>query len=303
MKKVLLVIFILCAFFMSSVSIYAEEGLNATWYQKKGVSEDDWNTANFSEFLGSNTESTGNFEANKEELFNNLQEMGTVVMDTFELATNDEDWRALAEEVGCVMVGERGENDKPDYVVIKYTGFVVARETGEYQFLSSYVDNGFVLYIDNKIVFEYWGDAMWVDDSNNEGGEVVIEGTKFELEAGKVYPVEAYYYEGWGGEVLEFDVSAVGKTKILSNSGLSFFTTTPTDEEIDKVLNPPTPTPAPPTPTKAPSTSAPRTTASAGASETEQGEFPIIPVAIVAGVAVIAIIVAIIVASSKKKKK
>jgi len=303
MKKLLAVTIILLAFMLTGVSIYADSGLNSTWYQKKGVEEDNEDSGKFSEFLGKDTDPEKNWTSNRDTLFENLEEKGKIVVDTFEVPNREDatDFYDNAESAGVVMVGNA--EWMPDYVVVKYTGFIVAKETGEYQFKSSYVDNGFVCYIDDKNVFEFWGSELWLDD----GKVGTHEGTAFTMEANKAYAFEAYYMEEHGGDVLLMDVVFNGSEKAFADSGLFLFTAQPTDVELENVKNgvTPTPTPAPATPTPAtptPTKSATLATQAPSAPvATEGSEFPVIPVAI--GAVVLVAIAAVVVVILKKKKK
>lgn len=308
MKKVLVAMVMVMTLLVSSVAVYAaDSGLNATYYQKDGIKEGDASTAVL-EHLGSTTESTGNFEANKEALFGSLKKMGTIKVDSFEFDTNDEDFREQAEEAGCIMIGDRNEADAPDWFVVEYTGYVVATQAGEYQFSSYYIDNGLVVYIGDEMVFEYWGADQWIDTGAEDA---YAEGKKFTLEAGKAYPITAYYYDGWGGEVVNLDTSVNGKMSSSTYSaGLRFYTEEPTAEDIAKQLATPEPTPTPttkpsPTTAKPAATSSAKATAGATASgnQTDSSDFPVVPVVIVCAVVAVAIIAAVVVTVMKKKKK
>ncbi len=292
MKKVLVVMIVALALLTSSVTVFAaDKGLNATYYQNKDIVEGDAASAVIGN-LGTG-DPTGNFEANKEALFNSLQEMGTIVVDTFEVEQNDDDWRAQAEEAGCVLIGERNDGDAPDWFVVKYTGYLVPNETAEYTFGSYYVDNGLVIYIDSQLVFEFWGTDLWIDTGADDK---YAEGTPISLEAGVAYPIEVYYYDGWGGEWVEFEYG-------MGLSEFEFYVEEPTAEDIAAQMatpEPTTPKPATPTPTKATSSVTASATAT-GNTETSAGEFPIVPVVIVAAVVVAGIVVAIIIAAKKKK--
>lgn len=292
MKKVLVVMIVALALLTSSVTVFAaDKGLNATYYQNKDIVEGDAASAVIGN-LGTG-DPTGNFEANKEALFNSLQEMGTIVVDTFEVEQNDDDWRAQAEEAGCVLIGERNDGDAPDWFVVKYTGYLVPNETAEYTFGSYYVDNGLVIYIDSQLVFEFWGTDLWIDTGADDK---YAEGTPISLEAGVAYPIEVYYYDGWGGEWVEFEYG-------MGLSEFEFYVEEPTAEDIAAQMatpEPTTPKPATPTPTKATSSVTASATAT-GNTETPAGEFPIVPVVIVAAVVVAGIVVAIIIAAKKKK--
>lgn len=292
MKKVLVVMIVALALLTSSVTVFAaDKGLNATYYQNKDIVEGDKASAVIGN-LGTG-DPTGNFEANKEALFNSLQEMGTIVVDTFEVEQNDDDWRAQAEEAGCVLIGERNDSDAPDWFVVKYTGYLVPNETAEYTFGSYYVDNGLVIYIDSQLVFEFWGTDLWIDTGADDK---YAEGTPISLEAGVAYPIEVYYYDGWGGEWVEFEYG-------MGLSEFEFYVEEPTAEDIAAQMatpEPTTPKPATPTPTKATSSVTASATAT-GNTETPAGEFPIVPVVIVAAVVVAGIVVAIIIAAKKKK--
>ncbi len=300
MKKVLVVMIVALAMLSCSVTVFAaDKGLNATYYQNKDIKEGDAGSAKIGN-LGSNTP-TGNFEANKEALFDSLKEMGTIVVDTFEVEKNDEAWREQAEEAGCVMIGQENEADAPDWFVVKYTGYVVPNETAEYTFGSYYVDNGLVIYINNQMVFEFWGTDLWIDTGADDK---YAEGTPISLEAGVAYPIEVYYYDGWGGEWIEFEYG-------MGFSDMEFYVSEPSAEDIAQQMATPEPTtPKPATPTPAKTTPPAKATApanasanaSAGTDDVTPDEFPIVPVIIVAAVVVVGVVVAIIVAVAKKKK-
>ena len=301
MKKVLVVLIVALAMLSCSVTVFAaDKGLNATYYQNKGIEEGNKESAILGN-LGSNSP-TGNFEANKEALFESLQEMGTIVVDTFEVEQNDEDWRAQAEDAGCVMIGDRNEADAPDWFVVKYTGYVVPNETAEYTFGSYYLDNGLVIYIDNQLVFEFWGNDLWIDTGADD--KYAESAAPVSLDAGKAYPIEVYYYDGWGGEWVEFEYG-------MGFSEMEFYVEEPTAEDIAEQMatpEPTTPKPATPTPTKAPvptkaPTQAPNNsnTGDASTGDAEPAGFPWVIVGIVGAVVVAAVVVVVIVASKKKK--
>lgn len=297
MKRVVVVCLAVLIFLSCTVAVHAEgakQGLHSTWYQKKGIQEGDTESAKFTEFLGTSKDPKENWASTRKKLFENLEEVGKITVHSFEIASRDEssDWADLAADAGVVRVGN--EQWAPDYVIIKYEGFIVAKEPGEYKLQSSYVDNGFVCYINDKLVFEYWGAEMWLDDS--EGHTGTHEGDKFRMEADKAYKFEAYYMEEHGGEVLQMDVSKDGEgAKPFVNAGLMLFTAEPTADELHLAKQTPTPKPTPsPTPTKAPATvpvnptSTVASTAKVNSENLEDGQFPVLPVVIGAGVLIVA---------------
>ena len=103
----------------------------------------------------------------------------------------------LSGEPALVRIDEQVHFDwggqSPDQAInsehfsIRWTGKLVPPETGEYQ-IGVTTDDGVRLYIDNKLVIEYWQDRS--PTSN------IIS---IELEAGRGYDIRMEYYENAGG--------------------------------------------------------------------------------------------------------
>jgi alpha-D-xyloside xylohydrolase len=78
-----------------------------------------------------------------------------------------------------------------DTFSIRWKGQVVAPETGEYTF-NTRTDDGVRLYVDNKLIVDYWQDQA-----------PLIQSGKIFLEAGKKYEIKFEYYENAMGAVAQ----------------------------------------------------------------------------------------------------
>ena len=106
-----------------------------------------------------------------------------------------------------------------DWYVIKYTGVIVAEESGWYQLSSRKVDNGYIAYVAGEKVFDMAKHASWLDN-----GRVMYCGEKMYLEAGVAYSYEAYFIEQDGGDALEMKVRlADGSEKSFADAGIKFY--------------------------------------------------------------------------------
>ena len=123
-----------------------------------------------------------------------------------------------------------------DWYVIKYTGVIVAEESGWYQLSSRKVDNGYIAYVAGEKVFDMAKHASWLDN-----GRVMYCGEKMYLEAGVAYSYEAYFIEQDGGDALEMKVRlADGTEKSFADAGIKFYADVAADAnatiEIDDTI-------------------------------------------------------------------
>ena len=304
---VLMVVMLTMILVMNVVGVYADTGLNSTWYQVEGAKEGDLESLKFSQYLGA-ADSSKNWDATNEEFFSHMKEVGKMKVKDFLIPTKEDgdDFLVNAESLGVIMPGVEWE---PEYVAIKYEGYIMAEADGTYQFFSSFIDNGFVCFINEEKIFEFWGPEMWMD-SGREGTET---GKEFALEAFKPVKFEAYYIEEHGGEVIDMEVKVNGADKTFAGAKLHLFTDVPTEEELDKVKNPPTPvptTPAPATATPEPKTATPKpsetvTQAATGNTQNSAEDNGNNDMLLIVGGAILAVLVigGIVFMIVKKKKK
>ena len=78
-----------------------------------------------------------------------------------------------------------------DTFSIRWKGQLLAPETGEYTF-NTLTDDGARLYVDNKLIIDYWQDQA-----------PLIQSGKITLEAGKKYDIKFEYYENAMGAVAQ----------------------------------------------------------------------------------------------------
>ena len=87
-----------------------------------------------------------------------------------------------------------------DWYMLKWTGTIKAKESGTYTLIGRKIDNGFVMKVDGKKVYEYWGGSHWFDGADDR---LPSNQETFTVEAGQTYEVEAYYLEHDGGDACE----------------------------------------------------------------------------------------------------
>lgn len=80
-------------------------------------------------------------------------------------------------------------NCADDHLIVHYTGYITVPESGEYTF-ESYSDDGFVLTIDDVLLFEDWTTHP---PQYNTGS--------ISLVAGESYAIDAWFLEAGGGAV------------------------------------------------------------------------------------------------------
>ena len=93
---------------------------------------------------------------------------------------------------------------KDDGYLIKWTGTITAETSGTYYFVGNKVDNGIVIKVDGKKVYEYWASNHWFDA---DGINLYTNLGGFELTAGKATDIEIWYLETDGGEALQMSIS------------------------------------------------------------------------------------------------
>ncbi len=307
MKKMLITGLLVVVMLMTAipVTVHAEsvEGLKSTWYQ--AYNEDDEPVADHGGAIGGliDSDDIEDFEY----LFDGTIEVGEVMVPTFEIrADHDASMRpagiSLREYAAMEGMNVALIDGDVNGVFIVFEGFITAKETGEYKLFSNYVDNGCVVYIDGKCVFDFWWVDQWLDSPEAE----TAEGTAFTLEAGKPTYIKVYYFEQGGGQVLSFDITKDGGEKQEFNK--MGFTFSYDEDSIPAPTEKPTPSPT----TQAPATTAPArtntpsaqatTTAASSGSDSQTGMGSMLPIIIaVAAVAVIAVVIVIVVVSKKKK--
>ncbi len=104
-----------------------------------------------------------------------------------------------------------------DWYIYKWTGKMTAAEAGDYTLIGRKIDNGFVMKVDGKKVYEYWGASHWFDGGNDR---LKSDLGSFHMDANKPVDVEIYFLELDGGDALEI-----------------FATTTPDDTNSGKNIN------------------------------------------------------------------
>jgi alpha-D-xyloside xylohydrolase len=87
--------------------------------------------------------------------------------------------------------GSPMEGMTQDTFSIRWKGHIIAPETGEYTF-NTRTDDGVRLYVDNKLIVDYWQDQA-----------PLIQSGKIVLEAGKKYDIKFEYYENAMGAVAQ----------------------------------------------------------------------------------------------------
>ena len=92
----------------------------------------------------------------------------------------------------------------PDTFSIRWRGQIIAPETGEYTF-STFTDDGVRLFIDNKLIVNYWQDQA-----------PLIQSGRIVLEAGKKYDVKLEYYENGMGAVAELRWIIPSEKKVVA---------------------------------------------------------------------------------------
>ena len=100
------------------------------------------------------------------------------------------------EETAATSISIHGDGD---WFIQKWTGTMTPAVGGDVTLIGRKIDNGFVMFVDGKKVYEYWGASHWFDGANDRAPY----GESFTVEAGKEYDVEIYYMELDGGNVLE----------------------------------------------------------------------------------------------------
>lgn len=323
MKKILLacVLATVMVLTMIPVTVQAapQEGLMSTWYQVY-----DEETEEIRVDHGRAVEGLMGDGTDFDDLLDPDYTMvvGQTMVPTFEIHHQN---RPAGFNLGEVGLGEgmetKGQDGGTDIndVFIVFEGTITAPKTADYEFSSTYVDNGCVIIIGDKEVFSFWQANAWRDADDAE----VVEGSEvIHMEKGKAYPITVYYVEQGGGSVLSMDVSIDGAEKVQMNTvGFTFaydpdakptpeptVEPTPTPEATDAPATdaPATDAPATDAPvttapvTKAPATTAPAATTPAGTDAPAEGGFPIWIIAVIA-VAVVAIVVVVIVVAKKKK--
>ena len=157
-----------------------------------------------------------------EELFDMVDYDAEIIDDTA-FYIEEADLKAKGDEVLQI---ENPTGDSPNQFGIIWDGTLIPEESGSYKF-SCQTDNGFLMKIDGKVVLDYWRDAH----SDH------IEGETLELEAGKKYKIEAWYFDIRGGQFYKVWWAKDGGEKtqiplsVLSTEILEDEDPTPTPEE------------------------------------------------------------------------
>lgn len=164
-------------------------GLLANWYQINGLSSGDLNWR-----IG------GDGKYTPQTLFasREFERVATGATDQNGLCISSEELDKLAGEMGIPNI-----NGDYRYFGIKYMGYITPEESGTYSF-RALADNAFVVYIDGKMVLDFWSSG-WRDDPNNP-----YMGHSKYLEAGQEYKVEAYFVEIDGGNTFQLEWSRDG---------------------------------------------------------------------------------------------
>jgi alpha-D-xyloside xylohydrolase len=92
----------------------------------------------------------------------------------------------------------------PDTFSVRWRGQIIAPETGEYTF-STLTDDGVRLFVDNKLIINYWQDQA-----------PLIQSGRISLEAGKEYDVKLEYYENGMGAVAELRWIIPSEKKVVT---------------------------------------------------------------------------------------
>lgn len=103
-------------------------------------------------------------------------------------------------------LGSYAEGQPIDNFSARWTGYYTPEHSGKYA-LSVSGDDGFRLYIDDKLV---------IDDWNYQGETLVTK--PLELEAGKAYKVRLEYFEGTGEAVIGFGIADALNTPELNQA-------------------------------------------------------------------------------------
>ncbi|MFJ5262362.1 PA14 domain-containing protein [Streptomyces sp. NPDC088387] len=96
----------------------------------------------------------------------------------------------------------RSATGRADDVSVRWTGRIVPEVTGPTTF-SVIGDNGFRLWVDNRLVIDHW-----VDDWDREQTSQSVE-----LTAGRAYDIKVEYFEHYGGSNLRLRWTPPGATK------------------------------------------------------------------------------------------
>ena len=317
MKKILLACVLAAVMVLTMIPVTVQaapqEGLMSTWYQVYDEETEEIRV-DHGNAIGGLMGDGSDFDDLLDPDYTMV--VGQTMVPTFEIHHQNRPAGFNLGEVGqgegMEAKGQDGGTDIND-VFIVFEGTITAPKTADYEFSSTYVDNGCVIIIDDKEVFSFWEAGQWRDADNAE----VVEGSEvIHMEKGKAYPITVYYVEQGGGSVLSMDVSVDGANKVQMNTvGFKFAydpdaVATPEATEAPVTEAPVTTAPATTAPaTTAPVTKAPATTAPAA---TEAGDVDVtdepaedntmlfVVIGIVAAVAVAVVVVVVIVAKKKK---
>ena len=237
-----------------------KDGLEATWYQ---ADEYVANPVGLGELLNQ----LGAFDVSFDRLLRGddpvFTKVGTNILSTFEIAgwLGNPDFAEIDEGLNLfeeaydmgLIVSEDGSGNVFS-LVIEYNGFITAKETGEYQFLSKYCDNNLILEIGGKRVFESWGGFNFTPPNPQDSDYIIGETVR--LEAGVPVKFQAFYLKQGGGNVVRMDVRKDGgDIQFFSDIGFRL------SHEVEESVAPteePTP-PATPEMTSEPTTEATQT--------------------------------------------
>lgn len=266
--------------FLTANTIYAaEQGLNAK-FVKFDLTREDFE---FEMAMG----------ISPEELFSDsfiLKEVD--IIDDTAFFIEDADLRAKGNEI---LEEEEHHEYSPEQWGIYWEGTLIPAESGSYTF-SCMSDNGLLIKIDDTVVIDFWEDNWDVD----------VPGETIELEAGKKYRVEAWYFDNYGGSYYKVWWAKDGGEK--EQIPVSVFTTeiqpkpdpTPTPPSTPTPDPTPTPSQSNPSPSTGSNNASPSATATSGDDVESDAPSPFIFIGIAAAVVIIGVVVFLVV--SKKKK-